>query len=63
LRPGLVVIERERDGLDAERGEPPEELRSCSGPSEGGNVRETMGAQLMEIEDALDEHEVAPQIG
>ena len=61
--PRLVVVETERDGLDAERGEPLEELRAHPRPSESSNAVETMGAQLVQIEHALDEDDVASRLG
>src|SRR5688572_7703626 len=36
--PCLVVVETERDGLDAERGEPLEELRARPRPSQSSNA-------------------------
>jgi hypothetical protein len=59
---GVVVVEAEGDGLDPEPLEALECVRGGSCPAESGNVLDSVGAELMEIEDAFDEHKFSPVI-
>jgi hypothetical protein len=59
---GLVVIEAQRDGFDAEAVKPLERLRPHGRPAESCDVRNLARAKLVDVEEAFDEHDLAPRV-
>lgn len=58
----LVVVETERDPLDAELGEFLEHRRADAGAAERTDVLDPMHSQGVNIDHALDEHDLAAMI-
>jgi hypothetical protein len=54
-----VVVEAEDDGGDAEAAELFEQLGGGSGAAEGGGVVDAVGGELVVVEEAFDEDELA----
>src|SRR6266540_3319472 len=56
----LVVVQGERDGLDAVLGEADELVGLDSGAADRGDVRDPLRAEVVNVDEAFDEDELAP---
>src|SRR5262249_32154942 len=56
-------VEAERDDLDTEAVEPLERLWPYRGSAESGDVLDLACPQLMEVQEAFDQHDLAPLVG
>jgi hypothetical protein len=59
---GVVVVEAEGDGLDAQSVEALERVWGDRRPAQCSDVLDSVSAELMEVEDAFDEHKFSPVI-
>ncbi len=57
---GLVVVEGERDGLDAVLGEAGERVGLDLGAADRGDVPDPLRAEVVNVDEAFDEEELAP---